>query len=201
MTNKKTLRVGITGGIGSGKSTICKIFQILGIPIYEADNRAKWLMTHHLDLMKAVKQAFGEDAYLPDGQLNRSYLASQVFHDENKRQFLNQLVHPYVGEDFRNWATTQDDKPYLLNEAALMFESGRYQDLDKVITVFAPENIRIQRVMKRDPQRSIAEIEAIMQKQMPEEEKLEKADFVVYNDDVQLVIPQILTLHKKLLNI
>ncbi len=196
MKKNKPLLVGITGGIGSGKSTICKVFSTLGIPVYEADSRAKMLMTQDPALIESIKEAFGESAYTPEGQLNRQHIAAQVFKDGNKVSILNQLVHPKVGEDFRAWAAAHQAYTYLLNEAALMFESGRYQDLDKVITVFAPEKLRIERVSKRDTQRSREEIQAIIHKQLSEEEKITRADYVIHNDGKQLVIPQVLKLHK-----
>jgi len=196
---KKKL-VGITGGIGSGKSTVCRIFQILGIPIYEADSRAKWLMQNNETLKNDIKKNFGDASYDAKGNLNRKYLASQVFNQGEKVKILNQLVHPKVGEDFQNWINEQNT-PYLLNEAALMFESGRFQYLDKVITVFAPEEVRLKRVLTRDPQRSENEVKSIMQKQLSEEEKLKRADFVVYNDEKQMLISQVLELHQKILNL
>lgn len=190
--------IGITGGIGAGKSTVCKIFEVLDIPIYEADSRAKWLMNNLEELKAQIIKNFGADSYTKEGFLNRAYLASKVFNDGDKVKLLNSLVHPKVGEDFANWTIKNQNYPYLLNEAALMFESGRFKFLDKIITVFAPENIRIQRIKKRDPQRSEEEIKAIIQKQMPEKEKLERADFVIYNDDKQMLIPQVLELDKVL---
>ncbi len=196
MITKKPYLVGITGGIGAGKSTICQIFATLGVPIYEADARAKWLMTQHLPLIEAIKQTFGQEAYLEDGQLNRTYLAAQVFNDGNKVKLLNHLVHPTVGKDFEDWVAVNAQVSYVLNEAALMFESGRYLTLDKVITVYAPEALRTRRTQHRDKHRSPAEIKAIMSKQLSEEEKIKRADYVIYNDDVQLVLPQVLKLHQ-----
>lgn len=195
------LLIGITGGIGSGKSTVCKIFEILKIPIYEADSRARWIMNHNEGLKAEIKAAFGSESYDNQGQLNRVYLASQVFNDGAKVQQLNALVHPKVGQDFMEWVQQHPEAPYLLNEAALMFESGRYLSLDKVITVFAPEALRIERVRKRDPQRSEDEIKAIIKKQMPEEEKIARADFIIYNDEKQSLINQVLSLHDKLIEL
>ncbi len=199
MTSKRPYLVGITGGIGAGKSTVCKVFEKLGIPIYEADARAKWLMTNSPTLVEAIKQTFGQEAYFEDGQLNRTFLAAQVFNDSDKVRTLNQLVHPRVGEDFEAWTKTNARAPYLLNEAALMFESGRYLSLDKIITVYAPESVRVARTQQRDKHRSTAEIKAIISKQLSEEEKIKRADYIIYNDDLQLVLPQILTLHQHLI--
>lgn len=197
---KTPLKVGITGGIGSGKSTICKIFSTLGIPIYEADSRAKWLMVNNQELKNKIKNAFGEESYFENGDLNRPYLAQQVFNQGDKVTILNSLVHPLVGTDYIDWIQKNSNAPYLLNEAALMFESGSYQRLDKVITVFAPEEIRLERVGQRDLHRSKEEIEGIMHKQLSEEEKIKRADYVIYNDNKQLVIPQVLKLHQVFVN-
>jgi dephospho-CoA kinase len=194
MNIHKPLEVGITGGIGSGKSTVSHIFSILGVPIYDADSRAKYIMAHNEDLKKAIRQAFGEEAYYENGELNRSFLASQVFNDSEKVKIINGLVHPAVAKDYVRWLSEQKS-PYIIREAALMIESGSHKLLDKLITVFAPENLRIERVKKRDPQRSEAEIRAIIAKQISEEEKLKLADFIIYNDEHHPLIPQVLTLH------
>jgi dephospho-CoA kinase len=196
MKHSKTLQIGITGGIGSGKSTIARVFSVLGVPVYDADSRAKYLMAHQESLKNDIKEAFGKDAYLEDGSLNRAYLAAQVFNDEQKVKKINALVHPQVAQDYLQWLEQHQDTPYVLREAALMIESGSHKFLDKLITVFAPEDIRIKRVKARDPQRSEQEIKAIMSKQLPEEEKLRLADYVIHNDDSQAVIPQILALHQ-----
>ncbi len=195
------LLIGITGGIGSGKSTICKIFRTLHVPVYEADSRAKWVMSEDPVLKAQIKAEFGEESYTEAGELNRAYLASKVFNDGDQVKILNSLVHPRVGQDFFMWIQEHREQAYLLNEAALMFESGRFQSLDKVITVFAPTELRVQRVAQRDSQRTEAEIKAIIQKQMPEEEKIAKADYVIYNDGKQLVIPQVLKLHQTFLDL
>lgn len=194
--NKKPLEIGITGGIGSGKSTIAHIFAVLGAPIYDADSRAKYLMAHNEALKKSIQETFGKEAYLEDGSVNRGYLASQVFNDEQKVKQINALVHPKVAEDYVAWVQEHIGKPYVIREAALMIESGSHKFLDKLITVFAPEEIRIKRVKARDPQRSEAEIKAIINKQLPEEEKLRLADYIIYNDDTKAVIPQVLALHR-----
>lgn len=191
------LCIGITGGIATGKSTVCRIFATLGIPIYEADSRAKWLMQHDTKLKTSLIAEFGEATYNEAGELNRPYLAAKVFTNQAELAKLNALVHPRVGEDFRAWIKQHSQAPYLLNEAALMFESGRFKDLDAVITVSAPLDLRISRVKARDPQRSEAEIKGIIAKQMPEEEKLARADYVIYNDGSRLLIPQVIALHEK----
>ncbi len=199
MNTQKPLEVGITGGIGSGKSTVSHIFSVLGIPIYDADSRAKYLMAHQESLKNAIRQAFGEEAYSENGELNRSFLAAQVFNDSEKVKLINSLVHPEVAKDYLHWLA-QQKSPYVVREAALMIESGAYKLLDKLITVFAPEALRIKRIQARDPQRSQAEIKAIISKQIPEEEKLKLADFVIYNDEEHPLIPQVLALHHQFIS-
>lgn len=201
MSKTKILKVGITGGIGSGKSMICRVFACLGVPIYDADTRARWMMNNHQALKKEVIAEFGAEAYDSNGQLNRPYMAQLVFNDSNKVKALNALVHPKVGQDFVEWAEAYPNAPYLLKEAALMFESGSSKALDYVITVFAPNDVRIRRVLQRDPHRSEAQVKAIFGKQLAEEEKIKRADFVVYNDDQQMVLPQVIRLHEQFLNL
>jgi dephospho-CoA kinase len=190
------LRIGITGGIGSGKSVVARLFATLGVPVYDSDSRAKWVMAHDAVLREQLQAAFGANTYDDTGQLNRPYLAQVAFNDATQLARLNALVHPRVGEDFATWTAVQAaaDYPYILKEAALLYESGAYRNLDSIITVFAPPEVRAARVLQRDAHRSATEVQAIMGKQLSEEEKLQRADYVVYNDDSQLVIPQVLTL-------
>lgn len=190
--------VGITGGIGSGKSTVCRIFETLGIPIYRADDRAKYLMQNDADLVQKIKTTFGEEAYI-NGQLNRPFLAKTIFSDSNKTAKINALVHPVVGNDFNHWQREQQ-APYVLKEAALMIESGSYKQLDFLINVFASIETRIQRVQKRDPQRSLEEIHGIIDKQVSEEQRTALSDFRIDNDGSSLIIPQVLAIHQQLLN-
>ena len=192
-------KVGITGGIGSGKTTACKIFETLGIPVYYADGRAKILMTENEELVKSIKQLFGEKAYLENGSLHRAYIAEIVFNDKQKLQQLNALVHPAVFKDGEQWHQSQTAVPYTLKEAALLFEGQGHLFLDKIITVYAPKKVRLQRVMERDNISKEA-VESRMNQQMPDEKKLEMADFVIYNDGTQLLIPQIMQIHTHLKN-
>lgn len=191
-----TLQVGITGGIGSGKSMVAKIFALLGIPIYDADTEAKKLMTSDEVLMQSIVQAFGEGSYHKDGSLNRAYLAQHVFNNSGSTTLLNSLVHPRVRIHYQNWTQEHAVFPYVIKEAALIYESGSYKQLDKVIAVYAPKSLRIDRTLKRDPQRTKEEVEAIIAKQWDDAIKMEKADYVIYNDDSELVIPQVLLLDK-----
>jgi dephospho-CoA kinase len=198
-SSKSPLQVGITGGIGSGKSLATKIFQALGVPVYDADSRARWVMQYNPLLVQDIIASFGAAAYTETRQLNRPYLAAQVFNNAQKVTLLNSLVHPRVAEDYADWVQAHVQYPYLLKEAALLYEAGSYQFLDKIITIFAPVDIRIERIRKRDPQRTLTEIQAIIDKQLPEEEKLQRADFILYNDESRLLLPQILTLHEQFL--
>ena len=192
---KKPLQIGITGGIGSGKSTVCRIFSTLGVPVYDADSRAKSLMTTDGILMSQIKKEFGSLSFRSDGNIDREYLAQAVFQDKEKLAELNKLIHPRVAQDYERWVSNQEND-YVLKEAALLFEAKSYQVLDKVILVHAPAEIRINRVLKRDPQRTRQQVEDIMQNQMQDDEKLKLADFNIVNDESRLVIPQVLELHK-----
>ncbi|PSR04734.1 MAG: dephospho-CoA kinase [Bacteroidetes bacterium SW_11_45_7] len=190
-------RVGITGGIGSGKTTVCRIFEALRIPVYYADDRAKKLMQEDDQLIRQVKEAFGEEMYDAHNRLQRQKLADIVFNDEAELKTLNSLVHPAVFRDGQKWAEKHQDVPYTLKEAALMFESGSYQWVDKMIVVTAPEETRIQRITERDGS-TPEQVRARMAQQMPQEEKDEKADFLIHNDGTQLLIPQVLEIDGQL---
>lgn len=191
------LQIGITGGIGSGKSLVCKIFNALGVPTYDADSRAKMVMTTDGILVEAIKKEFGILSYDAKGTLNRQYLANTVFNQPEKLKRLNELVHPRVALDYEQWVHTQADVKYVLKEAALLFESGSYQALHKVIVVIAPETLRIQRVLQRDTQRSAEQTREIIRNQMAEDEKIRRADYVITNDETTLLIPQVLNLHNQ----
>jgi dephospho-CoA kinase len=198
----KPLQVGITGGIGSGKSLVSKIFFHLGIPVYDADSHAKKLMTTDGILVSQIKKEFGDLSYQPDGALNRVYLADHVFNSEEKLALLNSLVHPRVGVDYASWVEGHADRyPYVMKEAALLFEAGSNKALDRIIVVSAPEELRIKRVLHRDAHRTVEQIKAIVEKQMPESEKLKRADHIVVNDETRLVIPQVLALHRNFISI
>ncbi|WP_216690476.1 dephospho-CoA kinase [Hymenobacter siberiensis] len=191
------LRIGITGGIGSGKSIVSRLFHALGVPIYDADTRARWVMENDAQLRAQLIAAFGPATYDAAGRLNRPVLAGTVFNNPGLLAQLNGLVHPHVGTDFERWAVAQAraGHAYVLKEAALLFEAGSYKQLDRVITVFAPLAVRAARVLRRDPHRSAADVQAIMAKQLSEEEKMARADYVLTNDDVLPLLPQVLALH------
>lgn len=191
------LRIGITGGIGSGKSIASRLFHALGAPVYDADTRARWVMENDKVLRGELLAAFGPDTYDAAGRLNRAALAGIVFNNPARLAQLNGLVHPHVGTDFERWAAAQQQAghAYVLKEAALLFEAGSYKQLDRIITVFAPLAVRTARVLRRDPQRSAADVAAIMAKQLSEEEKMQRADYVLMNDDAQPLLPQVQAMH------
>lgn len=188
-------QIGITGGIGTGKSLVCRIFQCFGVPVYDADSHAKELMTTDGILISNIKKEFGELSYNTDGSLNRNYLSLRVFNDAEQLRKLNLLVHPRVAIDYKRWVENKVGAQYVLKEAALLFEAGSNRQLDKVIVVTAPESLRIKRVLKRDRHRTEAQIRSIVENQMPEEEKVKRADFIVSNDEKVLLIPQVVELH------
>lgn len=199
MSENKILKIGITGGIGSGKTTVCHIFETLGIPVYYADDRAKALMVENEDLIKGIKNLFGEAAYLPDRALNRKHIADIAFNNPEKLNELNALVHPAVWLDGEQWHNAQTQAPYTLKEAALLFESGGNFLLDKIITVVAPVETRIERVILRGGGTlTRSDVEARIAKQMPDEEKIKQSDFVIWNDGEQALIPQVLAIHQAL---
>ncbi|MCC5921075.1 MAG: dephospho-CoA kinase [Cyclobacteriaceae bacterium] len=192
------LEIGITGGIGSGKSTVCKVFAQFGVPIYDADSRAKELMLKD-SLKKRIIDLFGEEAYLADGQLNRSFIAQQAFQDEGMTKKLNNIVHPAVRLDYLDWVEEQRSQghAYAIREAALLYESKSHQGLDGIIVVSAPEKLRIKRVLKRDAHRTEKDVKKIISRQMSEEEKKKRADYLIFNDEKLPLVPQILKLHSR----
>ncbi|WP_375579289.1 dephospho-CoA kinase [Marivirga tractuosa] len=191
-------KIGITGGIGAGKSLICEVFQLLGIPNYPADYRAKWLQSNDPELKAKIAQHFGKEAYFENGDLNRDYLSKEVFGDDEKLKLLNSLVHPAVGKDFENWCDQHADKPYVLKEAALLFETGSYKQLDATINVHASQELRLKRTLERDSQRTKESVLAIMKKQFSDEKRMDLANYVIYNDESRSVIKQVMELHEEL---
>lgn len=194
------LKVGITGGIGSGKTTICRIFETLGIPVFYADTVAKEIMVNDAILIKGVKDTFGEESYLPGGILNNKHIAGIVFNNADELAKLNALVHPAVFRAFDNWvAKLPNDVPYILKEAALLFESGSYKMCDKNILVTAPLALKLARVTKRD---GVTEdqVKARMDKQFTDEKKIKMADYLINNNETDSLITQVMDLHQLFLN-
>jgi len=194
------LRVGLTGGIGSGKSTVAHIFEVLGIPVAYADQEAKRVMTEDPVLRQQIIHHFGEEAYV-NGELNRPYLASKVFSDKAELAVLNSLVHPATIAAGERWLEAQKGlAPYAIREAALIFESESVRYLDFVIGVFAPPTLRIHRVLQRD-KLTREDVLQRMRSQIDEDIKMRLCDAVIYNDEQHPVIPQVLSLHERLLQL
>jgi dephospho-CoA kinase len=193
------LKIGITGGIGTGKTTVCRIFETLGVPVFYADSEAKHAMQHDIILKQDVINYFGKEAYHPDGKLNNKYLANIVFNDENQLQRLNSVVHPAVFRAFDKWTKKlPNDTPYCLKEAALLFESGSYKMCDRNLLVSSPLDLRFKRVMSRDMV-SQAQVQARMDKQMSESDKQKFADDLIHNDEQHSLILQVWELHQNIL--
>ena len=192
------LKVGITGNIGSGKTTISKVFEILGVPVFYADDAAKKVMVEDPILIDALKKEFGSESFFDDGSLNRKHIAGIVFNNEAELAKLNAIVHPAVFRAFDNWVAGIKNAPYVMKEAALLFESSSYKMCDKTIMITAPLELRINRVTQRDNLTRV-EIESRNARQFSEEKKVQLADFTIRNDDTELIIPQVMELHKQLL--
>ena len=193
------LKVGITGNIGSGKTTVSKIFEVLGIPVFYADDEAKNVMVNDAILIDAIKKTFGAQSYFDDGTLNRKHIAAIVFDNDAELAKLNAIVHPATFRAFDNWLPKYTNSPYILKEAALLFESDSFKLCDKTIMVTAPLDMRVKRVILRD---GLSEEEILKREanQFTEEKKTGLSDFVIKNDNVELVIPQVLKLHELFLS-
>jgi dephospho-CoA kinase len=194
------LKIGLTGNMGSGKTTVAKVFEILGIPVFYADDAAKKAMATDGILIKEIKVAFGEQAYFEDGSLNRKHIAAIVFNNDGELKKLNEIVHPATFRAFDEWVKDIKNVPYVLKEAALLFESNSYKMCDYSIMVQAPLEIRINRVMKRDGI-SRAEVESRNTHQFSEEKKTALSNYIIKNDDTELVIPQVLEMHHRFLSL
>lgn len=193
------IKIGITGGIGSGKTTVCKIFELLRVPVFYADAVAKTIMFTNNELKGSIISAFGAESYSTDGSLNRKHLASIVFNNPVRLNILNSLVHPAVFKAFDVWASEQKF-PYVIKEAALLFESKSYTLCDYSILVKSPMQLKIERIIKRDGI-SADEVRLRMNRQLADEEKENLCDYVILNDEKSLVISQVLELHEQFLNL
>lgn len=189
------LKIGITGGIGSGKSTVCRIFELLGIPVFYADAAAKEIMHTDNELKAGIIAAFGIKSFSDEGLLNRKFIADIVFYDQKALETLNALVHPAVFRAFDNWLIKHKSAPYIIKEAALLFESGSDKMCTHTILVEAPEALKIDRVISRD-HITEEEVRLRMARQLPDAEKEQIANFIILNDEQSLVIPQVLKLHE-----
>ena len=192
--------IGLTGGIGSGKSTVAKLFAKLGIPIYNSDYRAREIMNSNPTLIGQIKALFGDDIYDDQGFVLRSKLAQIVFHNATKLQQLNALVHPAVKEDSKIWEQSHKEAAYLVKESAILFETGIYKDMRKNILVVAPEELRIERVMQRDHV-SREDVLARISKQMSDKEKISMTDFIIENDGIHSLQLQVDDIHNQLVNL
>ena len=191
------LKVGLTGGIGSGKSTVANIFKTLGIPVFDADIVAKRIMEEDANLIQSIKKAFGDEAYIGN-TLNRKYIANIVFNDNHQLEILNGLTHPATIRAADMW-TEKQHAPYCIKEAALLFEAGTAGSHDYIIGIQAPEALRIHRVMQRDKV-SRQEVLVRMTKQIDQTIKMKLCNFIITNDEQQLLIPQVLEIHNRLLD-
>ena len=190
------LKVGITGGIGSGKSVVCQVFSTLGIPVFNADDAARHLMENDAALVQNITNLLGSDVYA-SGKLDRAKVSSIIFQKPEKLQQLNAFVHPATISYADHWFETQQS-PYVIKEAAIFFESGSYKEMDVMIGVYAPQEIRVQRAMKRSSQNR-DKVLSIIAQQMDEDEKMKRCDHVIVNDDITAVLPQVLKLHEHLI--
>ena len=193
------LRVGITGGIGSGKSTVCTVFENLGVPVFSSDVEGRKLLNTHDEVIAEVKRTFGRDMYTAEGAIDRERMGRLVFSDPKALDALSRIVHPKVNEVFNDWIRYHERSAYVLKEAAILFESGYYHDLDKIITVFAPKEVRIERVMKRDGM-SREDVEKRMRFQYSDEDRNKLADFIIINEQRSKLLEQVMELHEILLN-
>jgi dephospho-CoA kinase len=192
-------KVGVTGGIGSGKTLICSVFSSLGIPVFNADNEAKIIINTDNDVILKIIELFGDDIYT-NNSIDRKKLAAIIFNNKVALNSINSIIHPKVRDAFNEWCLQFSNMPYVIQEAAILFESDVYKELDYNITVSASETIRIMRVMQRD---SVSEekIKERIKNQISDQERLKLADFVIDNDNNKMILPQILEIHKKLIQL
>ncbi len=190
--------IGLTGGIGSGKTIVSQVFMKLGIAVYNSDTEAKIIMNSESDIINKLKIIFGFDIYDKNNQLNRKKLAQHIFNNKDKLKTVNSIVHPAVKKHFTNWVNKQQSQ-YIIKETAILFESGIHKDVKKIITVTAPLKLRIERIKKRD---NLTEDKIIQRinNQTNDDFKIKNSDFIIINDEKELIIPQILRIHKKLIN-
>lgn len=192
------IKIGITGGIGSGKTTVCKVFELLGVPVYYADIEAKQILNSNLEVKKNIITTFGNSVLNDEDKIDKKKLASLVFNNKENLAKLNSIVHPAVREHFENWLQQHSTQKYILKEAAILFESGSYKLVDKVIAVVAPLELKISRTMQRDKVTK-AEVEQRISNQLNDDEKILRSQFVIHNDEQQLLIPQILSIHAQII--
>ncbi|HEX2919998.1 MAG TPA: dephospho-CoA kinase [Bacteroidales bacterium] len=198
LNNKIPFKLGVTGGIGSGKTSVCRVFHVLGVPVFSADTEASILMECNETIRKELNKIAGRDMFAT-GKLDRKELASLIFNDSIMLEKVNKLVHPAVFEQFEKW-TMQQEGPYVIMEAAILFESGAFRFVDKVVTVTAPVEERIDRVIHRNKLTRVQVLDRIKM-QMNDEEKIEKSDYVIRNSENEMIIPAVLLIHEDILKL
>jgi dephospho-CoA kinase len=191
------IKIGITGGIGSGKTTVCRVFELLGVPVYNADDESKKIVDNNKEVKEKIVSAFGKDVLNENGFIDRKKLASYVFNNKQNLEKLNSIIHPVVGEQFEEWVKKHQSCPYIIKEAAILFESGAYKQVDEVITVTSPLELKIKRAMSRD-RITREQVEQRINNQMSDEEKIKRSKCVIVNDEQRLLIPQVLKIHEQL---
>lgn len=192
------IKIGITGGIGSGKSTACKIFELLGVPVYYSDDESKKLLTSDNELKNAIVKTVGEDVLNEEGLIDRKKLAELIFNNKENLTKINNIIHPAVAKHFENWVKAHAHQPYILKEAAILFESGAYKQVDKIIAVTSSKELKIERAMKRNGS-TREQVEQRINNQMSDEEIIKRSQFVIHNNEEELIIPQVLKIHKQLI--
>ncbi|MBL0048284.1 MAG: dephospho-CoA kinase [Bacteroidetes bacterium] len=190
------IQLGVTGGIGSGKTTVCNVLEHFGIPVYNADEEAKKLLNTQ-PIQKKVIQVFGNGILDESGAIDRKKLAAQVFLNQERLEVLNSIIHPALAVHYANWLKSKKHNPIVAKEAAILFESGSYKGMDKIVSVYAPQELRIKRAMQRT-NTSRSEIMSRIKKQLPEKEKMKRSDFVLYNNEKKMLLPQLILLLKQL---
>jgi len=193
---RRPLQIGLTGGIGSGKSTVAKVFELLHVPVYYADDRSRFILQNNPTVHDKLKAIWGDQVFQANGLVDKKALADIVFNNESELHKLNAIMHPLVAEDYAQWLSVQNTE-YVMKEAAILIESGSFKSCDKIIVVSVPEALAIERVKSRDNV-SEEQVKARMSKQMSNDEKIKYADFVIVNDGIKMLIPQILEIHKQL---
>jgi len=193
------LKVGITGGMGSGKSTVCNILKNLGVPVFSSDDVGKMLLNNDDYLKSQIKKKFDSDMYTSSGTIDREQMARLVFNNPDELKKLNELVHPRVKAEFDSWCKKNEKKPYVVKEAAILFETDQHKELDKMVTVFCPKEERIRRIIKRD-EVTKESVEKRMLHQYSDAERNALADFIIMNDGNEELLPQVKELHELLLN-
>lgn len=193
-----SIEVAITGGIGSGKSYVCAVFECLGTPVYYADIRAKYLVNHNSKLKKQIKKLLGEQSYIND-IYDTKFVADTVFGNQKLLSELNAIIHPAVEGDYKEWVNNNSNSNYLIKESALVFELDKASHFYKTILITADKEIRIERLLKRDPWRSVKDIKAILAKQLDDKAKIKKADIIINTNGSELILPQIVSIHESLL--